>query len=418
MRDLATPNMPETARVPSARDAEALGASGRAIGTALGHYLFWLGRAAARTGAPRLHFLSREGAWLAGHYARLRQLHPYGHTWPEPAMLAVSRRSTFLPSLPDISPASLAPLLAQYRQASAAAVLHSLGLDLPPPGTRPDPVARLPLDRPWTEAGVAPRILGDPWIAATLERRRAAQREALLRYLVQEHVTEGGLLAVADIGWRGTIQDNLARLMPARRVVGHYLALQPPLSSPPPNTKRYGFIFSPADPHRLARRLRFVAPLEFVASGAMPSIVGYVLEGGQARPAPDTLAVVPVSLPAFRILQEGVADGIAGAASLAEPSVLLARRKVLKFLEAPPLALVHLFFEAWRDDRYGAGALRRGAPPLRSARLLSALAGTAGRRALGLELAESGWPWGLLVRDMPFAAPLLRRLILGFDARL
>ncbi len=404
--------------MPHARDAEALNASGRAIGTVFGNYLVWLGRAAACTGAPRLHFLSREGAWLAGHYARLRQLHPSGHTWPEPAALAVSRRSTFLPSLPDISPASLAPLLAQYREASAAAVLLSLGLDLPLPGTPPGPAVNLPLDRPWAEAGVAASILGDPWIAATLERRRAVQREALLRYLVQEQAADRGPLAVVDIGWRGTIQDNLARLMPTRRVVGHYLALHPQLLPPLPNTEKYGFILSQADPHRLARRLRFVAPLEFVASGTMPSTLGYELNGGNARPVPDTLSVVPISSPAFRILQEGVADGIAGAASLAEPSELLARREVLKFVEAPPLALVRLFFEAWRDDRYGAGTLRRGAPALRLERLLSGLASTAGRRAIGLEFAESGWPWGLLVRDMPFAAPLLRRLILGFDARL
>ena len=418
MRDLVAPNAQETARALSARDAEALAASGRAVGTAFGHHLVWLGRSVAGTSARRLHFLSREGAWLAKHYTRLRHLHANGHTWPEPVTLAVSRRSTFLPSLPNISPASLAPLLTQYPKASARAILYSLGLDPPPSGTRTGPTANLPLDRPWAEAGVLPCILGDPWIAATLERRRAAQREARLRNLAQEQAMEGGVLAVADIGWRGTIQDNLARLMPTRRVVGYYLALHPPLSPPPLNAEKYGFILSPADPRRLARRLRFVAPLEFVASSAIPSTLDYVLEGGRARPVSDTLVVAPVSLPAFRMLQDSVAEGIADAAFLAEPSALLSRQNVLKFLEAPPLALAHLFFEGWRDDRYGAGALRRGAPPLRSTRLLSALASKAGRRMLGLELAESGWPWGLLVRDMPFAAPLLRHLILGFDARL
>ena len=395
-----------------------LTALGRDIGAALGHYLIWLGHNAAREGPQRLYFLSREGAWLAAHYKRLRQLHPNGNAWPEPATLAVSRRSTLLPSLADISPASLAPLLAQYSKASAETVLYSLGLKLPLPESRPASAKSLPLDRPWTEAGVATSILGDPWITATLERRRAAQRDALLRYLAQEDAMTCGPLVVADIGWRGTIQDNLARLMPDRRVVGHYLALQPQLSPPPTNTNKYGFILGATDPHRLTRRLRFVAPLEFVASGATPSTRRYVIEGEQARPVLDTLVVAPISSPAFRILQEGVAEGMADAACVAEPSASFARRKVLKFLEAPPLALVSVFFEAWRDDRFGAGLLRRGAPSLRPTRLLSALMDKAERRALGLELAESGWPWGLLVRDMPFAAPLLRRLILGFNARL
>ena len=87
-------------------------------------------------------------------------------------------------------------------------------------------------------------------------------------------------------------------------------------------------------------------------------------------------------------------------------------------LEAPPTSLVNLFFEAWRDDRYGAGVIRRGAPRLRRGRIISALASRNARRSVGIELNNSGWPWGLLVRDMPVAAPLLRRLILSLDVRL
>ncbi len=402
----------------SARDIEALTASGRTIGTALGHYIVWLGSTAARTCASRLYFLSREGAWLAGHYARLRRFHPHGGSWPEPTTLAVSRRSTFLPSLSYVDTQTLAPLLAQYGQITATTLLQSLGLDLPPVGARPSHLLGLPLDRHWAEPGVAERILGNVWIATEIERRRMRQREALSRYLIQEGVTETEPLVVADIGWRGTIQDNLARMMPTRRVIGLYLALFAPLLPAPSSVGKHGFILGQADHIRLARRLRFVAPLEFVASGETPSTLEYAIEEGRARAVPDELTVVPLDSPAFRLFQQTVAEGIDAGATLHKPSAITARNLLLRMIETPPPSLVHLFFEAWRDDRYGAGTLRRGAPPLRPMRIAAALASRTARRALGLELAESGWPWGLLMRDTPFAAPLLRRLILGLDVRL
>lgn len=408
----------EAARAPAARDAASLAASGQEIGLAIGHYLVWLGREAASLGAPRVHFLSREGAWLADHYARLRQSHPQGRSWPEPVALAVSRRSTLLPSLPRVDAGTLTPLLAQYGGISAATLLDSLGLRLPPPGARPGPAMGLPLDRPWAEADAARRVLDDGWIAVELEARRLAQRDALLRYLAQEKAMEAEPLVVADVGWRGTIQDNLARLMPDRRVTGLYLALFPPLSPAPENAEKRGLILDPSSPQRLARRLRFVAPLEFAASSEAPTTLEYGLDGSEARPVLDTLSVVPAASPGFRLFQQALAAGVDRASGLLEPNHAVARRHVLRVLESPPRSLVDLFFEAWRDDRYGAGSLRRGAPRLRPLRVLAAVADRARRRALGLELAESGWPWGVLARDMPRAAPLLRRLILGVDARL
>jgi hypothetical protein len=403
----------------SARNVEALMVSGHDIGTALGHYLVWLGSSAAQTGAFKLYFLSREGSWLANHYSRLCFSHPDGGSWPIPVTLAVSRRSTFLPSLPLVDRQALNPLLAQYPHVLSSTLLQSLGLDLSAAASHQGSIAsRLPLNRPWADAGVAEEILRDAWIAAGLERRRVCQREALFRYLVQEGATDVEPLVVADIGWRGTIQDNLARIMPTRRVVGFYLALFPPFSPAPPNTEKHGFIHGPTDSVRMARRLRFVAPLEFVATGEAQSVLEYRIERGVARPITDTLSIAPLESPAFRCFQQGVSLGIDAAAATRDPSAALTRKRILHLLESPQVSLVNLFFEAWRDDRYGGGMIRRGAPRLRRRRIVSALASRNTRRAVGIELNNSGWPWGLLVRDMPVAAPLLRRLILSLDVRL
>ncbi len=394
------------------RDAAGLDAAGRALGAAFGHHLVWLGRKAAALGAERLFFLSREGAWLARHYGRLRRIVPGGDAWPEPVALAVSRRSTFLPSLPEISDTALAPLLAQYRNTTVGTVLESLGL--PGEEARED----LPLEERWSAPGMAARVLGDVTVAAALARRHAAQREALLSYLRGQGVPRTGLVAVADIGWKGSIQDNLARLLPDACLTGLYLALHPAMSPPPPNAAKCGFILDAGAPRGLMRRLRFIAPLEFVASDDTPSTLGYTMQDGRPVPVPDPIAVVPHKTSSFQVLQAAIAAGIDACAELHAPSAVVARQQVLKVIEAPHQALVGLFFEAWRDDRFGEGALRRGADRLSARAVLRGMMLPGARRALGLRLAQSGWPWGLLARDLPLAAPLLRWLILRLDARL
>jgi hypothetical protein len=403
----------------SLRHDPELVAAGRHLGTAFGHYLVWLGQQGAAAGARRAYFLSREGAWFARHYEGLRRHHPEGAAWPEPVPLAVSRQSTFLPSLPRISPEAIAPLLAQYRQASARTVLGSLGLSCGEGAAPPGDIAPgLPLDASWSAPGVAAQVLAHPQIAAELADRHAGQRTALLRYLRENGVDEGREVLVADIGWRGSIQDNLARLLPDRRFTGCYLGVQPFLAPQPQNATKHGFIAGAESPPRLQRRLRFVAPMEFAASDDTPSAIAYREEGGRVRAMQDRLAVIPAETPGFAALQDGIRQGIAELARLRSPSPELARRIVLDVLERPSVALARLFFQAWRDDRFGAGTLRRGAPRLEATLVLRALASTAARRSLGLRLAESGWPWGLLVRDLPWAAPALRAAILVLDPRL
>lgn len=393
------------------RELSKIANAGRRLGKAIGHYLIWLGDTAAERNAQCVFFLSREGNWLSRHYARLSLKHSRGAAWPSPRALAVSRRSTFLPSLPDLSVAAIAPLVAQYSDATGESVLGSLGL---PTIVRDD----LPLHARWRAPGIADELLADGQIKHALEVRYAVQKNALLTYLESQGALQDRNLFVADVGWRGTIQDNLARILPDRQITGFYLGLFSPLADQPSNVTKDGFLITPTDPNSLARRLRFVAPLEFAASDETPSTLGYALDGDQAVPLFDELLVIPTGEPGLRVFQDGITEGIDSTADTLNPDKLAARRLVLGVLESPPRALAQIYFKAWRDDRYGAGTLRRGAPRIEMSDLLRALTSSSSRRALGQALAESAWPWALLTRDVPWLAPILRRLILIADPHL
>jgi hypothetical protein len=391
------------------------------LGIAFGHFLLWLLREIRALKAERVFFLSREGIWFAHHYETLRRTDP-SNSLPPSTTLAVSRRSTFLPSLPAVHPPALAPLLAQYRTATVAAILWSLGV----PEEMPDRAIRDALGSidpriEFAAPGVAAAVLNQPAIAEALERRRLVQRQALIAYLgAAGLVPSREPVVVVDIGWRGTIQDNLARLFPDTLFVGRYFHLQPFLVDQAGNVAKRGFI--PEDSGRtvgLLRRLRFVAPLEFVASDPQGSVVRYVLDAGQAKPVRDTETVEPSSVQeGLRRVHERIAGHIATLSATMEPRADIALACVLDYLEKPSPAFFDLFVRSWRDDRFGAGVARTGADKLHWLEVLKAAGSPRERVQLGRKLAESGWPCGLLRRDLPILAPLLRMALRTLDPRL
>ena len=390
------------------------------LGITFGNFLLWIAREASASGADRIFFLSREGIWLSQHYEALRRTDPSG-CLPPSAALAVSRRSTFLPSLSEVGPDALTPLIAQYRSTSVGAVIWSLGLtDEMSDADLRESLGPIERRTPWAAPGVAAAVLGAPRIAEVLEQRRLTQRRALSAYLAEKGlVPRLNPVIVIDIGWRGTIQDNLARLFPETTFTGLYFHLQPYFVSQAANTVKRAFIPRDAErTPRLLRRLRFAAPLEFVASDPRGSTLCYSVDSGTAKPILDESFVVSSpAKEALDLLHQRIAAHIGMLSTAMEPQAGIALQRVLEFLEKPDRDFVNLFFHGFRDDRFGAGELRSGAKNVLWADLARAAFSTEERIKLGVTLAESGWPWGLLKRDLPILAPLLRIALLALDHR-
>ncbi|TDH61041.1 hypothetical protein E2C06_18875 [Dankookia rubra] len=384
-----------------------LAADARRLGGAFGGFLRAVAETARARGAPSVHFLSSEGRWFAATYARIRAASPDAMRIPPARHLPISRQASFLASLETCDPASLAPLLAQYTRASLGAVLASLGVACPAAELSG---FGLHAARPWAEQ--APRAFACTALMRRVELRRQEQRGLLLRYLAQQGLSAGGEALVADIGWRGSIQDNLSRLLPRARLHGCYFLLLAPFVAAAPDSTRQSFLAPDA---ATARRLRFGAPLELAVGSPHGSVTGY--RAGDA-------GVTPVEAPPPR-QPAAIADHLAGfRAALAEvatgapstPDVAL--RDVLRVLEHPSEALAALYLGCERDESFGTGGSVGSPAPLTLGRLFAALPRRAARHRLGLALADSGWPWALLRRDLPWLLPLLRPALLRLDLRL
>ena len=313
-------------------------------------------------GLDRVHYISREGLFLSRvHEVVADILSPQGT--PEPVHLAVSRRSTFGPSLTEITPTSLLDLWRMYSRQTPRGLLVSLGAE--PAGFSAALEGHgLGLDEEIDGVHLDARIhslLDDDSVVERLSALNRDRRQALLGYLGQQTDLDQKQLLVVDVGWRGTVQDNLARLLPETRLVGWYLALFPFLNPQPGNVEKFaigpngnaGDEFAHMEPP---------AAVERPWTPAAPSVVDYRLnDGGTSVPVLDEEILDQASRHAIGRYQDSVVEAAPTVARWivangAATDVL--RPLMAEFLrgyyQRPHPGIADLWFDSAHDDTFGA----------------------------------------------------------------
>jgi FMN phosphatase YigB (HAD superfamily)/predicted O-methyltransferase YrrM len=193
--------------------------------------------------ADKIFYLSREGSFLARLHREIGNALVDGRA-PSAVHLEVSRRSTFGASINDTYDDCAARLWRQYPSQSLRGFLVSLGLE---PAAFESTAVRigLPLD------DVLPEFKDDlrfreflevPAVASSMREAFVDQRRRLNAYL-DGHGFPGQSPIVVDIGWRGTIQDNLCYIRRDTIIHGVYLGLFPYLHQQPVNARKRAVVF-------------------------------------------------------------------------------------------------------------------------------------------------------------------------------
>lgn len=314
---------------------------------------------AAATGVDRVHYLSREGAFLASIHRLVAPI-LVGDGAPRPIHLEVSRRSTFGPSLAALSRSELERMWSQYPAQSPYAFFVSLGAD---PRAFAAEVERcgLAMDAILDPIGRHERFLELLELPAVRDRLLEgchAQRDLLARYL-DDHECGGADAVVADIGWRGTVQDNLCRVLPETTVHGLYVGLFPYLNPQPANARKRGVVF---DANR-GERFEYVNPpaaLESPWTPPLPSVVGYeATAAGRVRAVTEAEAGRADDLIRwFTTGTERAAPIVAQAIDRvgADTEILRAalQRELERYYEDPEPGVADIWFSSAHDDTFGA----------------------------------------------------------------
>jgi FMN phosphatase YigB (HAD superfamily) len=356
LRELGLAIAPHELAQPLEREAFLAGVASAALPVALVAGAIEL---AAAHRADRVFYMSREGVFLSRLHRAIGPILANGAS-PSPIHLEVSRRSTFGASVSHVYDDCVARLWRQYPDQSLRGFLVSLNLE---PERFAESAIRVGLDFDGVIPGIRDHLpfrefLDRVEVQAAMAESFREQRARLDAYLEGKGFS-GGTVIVVDIGWRGTIQDNLCYLRPDTTISGAYLGLFPYLHPQPVNARKWGVVF---DGNR-GEEFGYVSPPGAVESpwtGRVPTALGYLW-------AAEGVAT------AIGELEEGRADaliaeyqrGTQAAASLvaerfvANGAVTSLLRRALQdrlraCYERPDPGMADIWFSSVHDDTFGA----------------------------------------------------------------
>ena len=251
----------------------------------------------SKASVRNVYFLSREGQPLMRLFEMYQLSHGDVNAPISCHYLEVSRRSTFMPSLVSLDKERFDTLFRQYRAISLMEFLSSLGLEshavqvAQALGVSEEVLKARASDLPTSAHYLA--LLANPWFRQLYDTERTSRRAAFIDYLTE--LSEGTLpatLHLVDVGWKGTIQDNLYRLLcdgaatPVQGIDGYYVGLVGAGATNAENRKQ-GLLFSSSG-ERSAHFNIFNenrALFEVILAADHGSVANYVhTEAGQATP--------------------------------------------------------------------------------------------------------------------------------------
>ena len=317
-------------------------------------------------GCPAVHYCTREGEFFRRVHDAVAPLRPFGLGEPRAEVIEVSRVATFLPSLGNVTTGQMMRVWGQYRAQSMLQLLKTFDVNPLPfepvfarNGINPSAV----VNAPWKDEAVR-RLFADPLFRRLVERGRDQRRKLLVEYLRGKGLGSGPGVIV-DIGWRGTIHDNIAYLFPRQRIAGCYLSLVQMLNPQPANSTKHAVgPDARLDPEAVMQLVYNVSPLEMLSNTDSGSVRGY------ERREDGTLGAVRVHDEAedavWRRYTRYFQDGVIAAAPIVarwaqtfavdphemKPMVI----DLLRSLKTnPPRVLAEAYFSLRHNETFGVG---------------------------------------------------------------
>lgn len=178
-------------------------------------------------GFSTVAFCSREGQ-LIKKFFDIYQKKTYGDEYIKTKYLYVSRKAILAPSLKNLSEEKFESLFRQYKEILVCDFLNSLGMKdekyvniLKKSGVEMNDVITSSVDDP-----ILKKIRSCEKFVTLYDEYRSYQKKLFVQYLTGLELVNNNKIAVVDIGWKGTIQDCIQKILGNQIVVkGYYLGL-------------------------------------------------------------------------------------------------------------------------------------------------------------------------------------------------
>ena len=194
----------------------------------------------------KVYYATREGETFIKIHELIKKNNPFGVDIPEFDIIEVSRMATFSASLKEFSVVELMRLWSQYRVQSMKALFKTLAIDIESYKQylgKYDLVPEENIIDPWFDLRVQ-NLCADKEFTDKIQVELNRKRSELLEYFENKKGITNNKepMFMVDIGWRGTIQDNLAHIFTNKQIGGYYLTLYDFYNLQPKNTYKLSFI--------------------------------------------------------------------------------------------------------------------------------------------------------------------------------
>lgn len=188
------------------------------LGPVVMAFVQWLAERATSLGVQRLYFLSREGQFLKAVYDRYMA---HSKVAPESRYLVVSRRAVTVPSIESVEDIFTIAKTPYFRNTASRFLKERYGIDV----GQGSIFGRWQWDTPLEicDGNIESIIELLEHLRAPIYEIAAAEKVGLQAYLESAGLYNDVSSAVVDIGYSGTIQDRLNRLV-GRKIHGLYMA--------------------------------------------------------------------------------------------------------------------------------------------------------------------------------------------------
>jgi len=352
----------------------------------------------------KIYFFTREGEFYKEIYDAMAAVSK--RAYPKSYLLEVSRLATFMPSLREISTKELMRLWNQYSVQSMQALFTSLGVDLESVREflqKHEIPAEEVITYPWQDERVQ-ALFADQAFLECMEAERDEKRALLLAYCAERDLCGAEEeIAIVDIGWRGTIQDNLCHLFPKTKMLGFYIGLIPFLNEQPENAEKRGYI----DAFRSARALMTVStPFEMICNSPNGSTVGYSAKDGKIVALRNCEQEEDAIFFSYtKALQKHIIETCAALCIYCENQLVtefelrpLAWESLKRFIYEPKRETVNAYFALRHKEECGGGSYVDRSTRFRPVLMALALVSKKKRQEFKDFLRDTTWPQGYLTK--------------------
>lgn len=221
------------------------------MGLSLFYFTHLLFNQAVKDRKEILFFCSKEGEFLRRLFQRYQELR-FGQQVIESRYLLVSRKATYICSCQAIDQEGFERLFTLYRDQSLSEFLQSLNFSAREAHALCESLGLSPFPRHENLLGRGEfqTLIGSTLFRERYEAHRSLQKQNFLRYLEHQGVDFAkGHAALVDVGWKGSIQNNIYHTLGGQvRVSGYYLGLLSPTEHFE-NNEKLGILFSDVPIH-------------------------------------------------------------------------------------------------------------------------------------------------------------------------